>query len=383
MDIQEKIQLGESKYIDAVNSDTTMKIQLNSNSTLSIEYDIQNILDVTQVFDDERQNTDIYRLHGALEYLAVLNDMPKAYKTLTDFFSQQPPRSNLKNILSDFNFYIVKPSTGFTELVADQKYVKNYDVIGVVENIEVIKTAYSKNIFGEQQYNFIFNIDIDLTNVRDGLNFPITEIGIYAEYIPQANGNGVMEIMERKTYDANGNTIITSFSPTPLNIGDTLLGHVINYDKRNYLQTEENVQEYYIYTEYNDGGSKYIKWKYNPIIPIAVRVFEDDLQLVNTGTTSVEDVAKIPDYATPIDSDGNFVWRNLLDKGFFDPISNVGTNFPFVNQRHYIFDKIIIKIQPDLTHANTEVVFNQIAFGPNTKIKSVPNSSIDDIGNLC
>ena len=48
---------------------------------------------------------------------------------------------------------------------------------------------------------FIFNIDINLTGIRDGLNFPITEIALYAEYKPQVNGNSVLETMERKTYN--------------------------------------------------------------------------------------------------------------------------------------------------------------------------------------
>lgn len=383
MDIQDKIQLGVSKHVNAVNVDTSIKVNLGSTSTLSLEYDVKNVLDITQVFDDERQNVDKYRLHGSIEYLSILNGIPKQYKLKPDFFSQQPASASTKNLLSDFNIYIVKPSTGFTELIANERYVKNYDVIGIIDNIEIVKTAYAVNIFGEQQYSFISNIDIDLTGVRDGLNFPLTEIAIYAEYKPQWNGNGSSEVIRRKTYDSNGNSIVSEFITTPLNIGDTILGNVINYNKNRFLQSDYNVQEYYVDTQYFDGTSKILRWKYNPIIPITLRVFEDDLQIMNSGSTSIEDVSKIPDYATPIDNEGNFVWRNLLDKGFFDPITDVGTNFPFINQKHYVFKKVMIKVVPDLTHSNTASVFSEIAFAPNTKLNTVPNGSIDNIGDLC
>lgn len=383
MDIQEKIQLGETKYVNSVNVDTSMKINLGTTNALSLEYDIKNILDVTQIFDDERQSIDKYRLHGSLEYFSVLNGILKAYKNKADFFTPQPLTASTKNLLTDFNLYVVKPSTTYTELIAGKRYIKNYDVIGVMNNFEIVKVAFSTNIFGEPQYVFTINIDIDLTGIRDGLNFPLTEIAIYAEYKPQINGNSFVELMEKKTYDSNGNSAKSVFTPTTLNVGDNIVGDVIDYDKNNFLQTNYNLLEYYISTQYYDGGSKYLKWKYNPIIPITLRVFEDDLQQINTGSTAIEDVEKIPDYATPIDNEGNVVWRNLMDKGFFDPISNVGVNFPFVNQRHYVYKKMHIKVVPDLTDSNTASVFNEISFSPNTKLNAVPNSSIDNIGNLC
>ena len=72
MDVQDKIQLGEHRYVDAVNVDTTIKIPLESNNDLNIEYDIQNVLDVTQIFDIERQASKKYRIHGEFEYLVLL-----------------------------------------------------------------------------------------------------------------------------------------------------------------------------------------------------------------------------------------------------------------------------------------------------------------------
>ena len=140
--------------------------------------------------------------------------------------------------------------------------------------------------------------------------------------------------------------------------------------------------EYEIDTPYG-GSSDILRWIYKPFIPITIRVFSDDLERINTGSTSVEEVDLIPFYATPIDDEGNVVWRNLLDKGFIDPLTNIGVNFPFINNRHYVFQNLIVSIQPQLNHPNTANVFNQILFNNNELISSQPSSQLDNINDKC
>ena len=395
MDVQDKIQLGEHRYVDAVNVDTTIKIPLESNSGLNIEYDIQNVLDVTQVFDAERQESKKYRIHGEFEYLSILNGLPKEYDILNHFFALIPLSADTKNINTDLKIYLVKPSTGFTELIPDERYIKNYEIIGDVTNVEIFNSGFARNIYNEQQSTYVVNIDIDIADQYDGLNFPITELSLYVIYQPQENGDGVLETMERKTYDATGGTIIENFTPSNLSVGDIIQGDVIDYEKILYLQedfiynNEPQVMEHYIYTHYTSFVNKIgaipaaLKWKYRPFIPITLRYYQDDVVRGNTGSTSYEVVSTIPPFATEIDNDGNFVWRNLLDNGFIDPISEEGVSFPFINQKHYVFSNIVFKMQPDLTDFNTEDVFTQILFEQNELINSEPDSSLDNIGEIC
>ena len=390
MDVQDKIQLGEHRYIDAVNVDTTIKLPLESNGGLNIEYDLQNVLDVTQIFDIERQASKKYRIHGEFEYLSILNGLPVEYTLLNHFFALIPLSADTKNIYSDLEVYLVKPSTGFTELIADERYVKNYEVIANVDNVDIFNSAFARNIYNEQQYTYVVDVDIDIADEYDGLNFPITELSLYVVYQPTENGDGDPETMERKTYNATGGTIIENFTPTSLSVGDIIQGDVIDYEKLLYQQTDFNLMEHYIYTTYNTLANKFVpstsqilKWKYRPFIPITLRYLDVNITRGNTGSTSYEVANSVPPFATKIDDDGNYVWRNILDNGFFDPLEEIGVSFPFINQRHYVFSNIIFNMQPDLEHLNTENVFDEILFAQNTLINAEPDSSLDNIGEIC
>lgn len=388
-----KIQLNEHQYIDGINVDTTIKLPLQSNKDLNIEYDIQNVLDVTQVFDAERQESKKYRIHGEFEYLSILNGLPIDYTLLSDFFSLTPLSADTKNLYTDLKVYLVKPSTSFNELISNKRYVKNYEIIADVTNVEFFNSGFATNIYSEQQNTYVVNIDSNITDQYDGLNFPITELALYVEYQPQDNGNNVAETIQRKTYNSTGGDgTKQTFTPTQLFVGEIITGDVIDYEKELYLQEnyiyndKPQLMEHYVSTTYKNtptSSNKVLKWKYNPFIPIRLRYFQDDVIRGNTGSTSYEVISNIPPFATEIDTDGNFVWRNLLDNGFIDPITEEGVSFPFINQRHYVFSNIIFKMQPDLGDTNTNNVFDEILFAQNNLINAEPNSSLDNIGEIC
>ena len=60
----EKIQLSQFKNVDATNQDTYMNISLEIDKENIMEYDIRSIVDVTQIYEDERQFVDTYRFYG-------------------------------------------------------------------------------------------------------------------------------------------------------------------------------------------------------------------------------------------------------------------------------------------------------------------------------
>ena len=393
MDEITQIQLGESQHVNSINQDITIKMELSSSKESLMEYDVNSVVDVTQVFDNERQTTNIYRLHGKFEYLSLLNGLIPTYTKNEDFFARQSLTTITKTLLTDFKFYILKPipesgvkladgvtiSSGYVELISDSRYIKNYEVISLSTNTEVFNAGFANNLFEEQQYGFILNADFNLTDVYDGLNFPLTELYLYAEYQPTIGKSN--ETISRKTYNSNGDTSgIEPFTATTLNLADIISGDIINYDKAQFTQTLYNRQEYTIRT---DLSVNWLQWKYNPIIPITIRTLSDDLSRVNISGTSVIDIALKPDYATKIDDDGNYVWRNLLDIGFIDPLTGVGVNHPFINNRHYIFNNIIIPIVPDLDDSRTLSVFSSITFAANTFINSQPASNLNNIGESC
>jgi len=381
----EQIQLSQFKNVDGTNVDVYSKFSLDLNEAEIIEYDVRNIVDVTELYETERQFVNTYRLYGEIEYLSPLNKMITGYTQVEDFFTIFPISAITKTILTDFKFYLVAPSTAYTGLITGSTggtYLKNYEVLSELDNFEIYKAGYSKNVYGEQQYGWDFNQDFNIQDRYDGLNFPLTNLYLYAQYQPQSNGDGDPESMSGITYDSSGNTGLTAITVTTLSGGSIVEGDVINWDKLQFTQQNITEQEYYISTPYSADTERLI-WKYSPLIPIEIRVFEDDLQQVNISGTSYEDITSVPDYATQIDDDGNYVWRNLQDKGFFDPLTGDGVSYPFVNQKHYVFNNIILAVKPDLSDSNTASVFNEIVFSDDTFISNQPNSNLNNIGKPC
>ncbi|NJO63402.1 MAG: hypothetical protein HC836_35875 [Richelia sp. RM2_1_2] len=378
MDIKRTIQLGEKKFLEAVNVDNYQNIELKNDKKELIEYDIKNLLDVSSVFNDERQATNIYRVYGRIEYLSLLNGIKPNYEQLIDFFTPVPSGAS-RNITNSFDFYLLKPSSGYTSLSGDSKYVKQYEVLSKLSDFDLYQAGYFVNVYNEKQYLFNFKRDYDIGGYLDGLHFPITELALYAAY--KVN-NG--ETMEYRTYDSGSTETGFTQSPyvyTPLNVGDTVYGNLIRYNEEEYSKETINEQTYYVSCPYIDGVPKELVFKYNPITEITVSVLDDTLQIVNVSGTAYQDIQTIPYYAIPY-GDGNFIWRDILAKGYFDPITGVGVNFPFVNQRQYVFNNFLLSVVPDLDDANTASVFSQIKYGPNKQLSKSP-TDLDNMGKIC
>ena len=150
--------------------------------------------------------------------------------------------------------------------------------------------------------------------------------------------------MSGTTWSISGISTQTIFNLTNLNIGDYVqtsthkFGNIIEYSKSNFYQNQLFQQEFYIETPYLDGVTpKSLIWKYNPFIPIRLRYFTSDIYYANTGSSSYDLVMSIPPYATQLDNNGNFVWKSISPEGYFDPLTGLGTDNPFINGKRYLF----------------------------------------------
>jgi len=100
----------------------------------------------------------------------------------------------------------------------------------------------------------------------------------------------------------------------------------------------------------------------------------------------------IPDYAKMIESDGKYVWRDILPQGYVDPITNLGVDYPFLNGKRYLFKTVVFDVSPNLSnesynkHQNTIDVFNEISYYKNaTTLDLTPatNNQLNNIGKPC
>lgn len=398
MDIKEKILLGSERNVDSVNVDNNIKIELETSQKKITEYDVTNILDVTNQYVVERENTEKYRLHGKINYLSPLAGMPLDYNDRSDFFLEhQKNIDNTKNLLTDFRFLLVKPvppegtfladgqneSEGYPNFTnATDRYLRNYEVIVNENDLVIRKAGFDRNVFNDDIYTFIVDVEVDIKDKLDGLGIPITDVYLYAEYKTDTSSTVNNSVLRRRIPELSDYGNFVSYNPvSQYEIGDVITGDIVTYNLNDFTVSTFRRMEYEVIANYSNNSNNF-HFIYKPFIPIKLRTLSDDLETVNTGSTSFEDVQGIPSYAKPLDNNGNVVWRNLLPKGFIDPITGTGVDYPFINNRHYVYQNITLSLIPNLNDSSTNSWFDNVEFGNNELISNQPNG-LDNIGKKC
>jgi len=355
MDEKTQILLHSAQNIRTVDVDTFQKVELSNKRSLVHEYDARNVLSATEQFNVEREANAIYRIYGKIEYLSLLNGLRNNYTKLEHYFSPIFT-GNSKSILNSFDFYLVRPAvSGYTKIVGnDIEHVRYFQVIATPNEFELFPIGFANNVYGEQAYSFNFNVDFDVSDYFDEFGFPATELFLYAQY---KNASIPTENFSFTRWSVTGVPSKVAFTPITFNIGDFVrtsinenIGDLIEYSKALFLQEQFSPQTYYISTPYLDGYTiKRLSWKYNPFIPLRLRYFTEQIYTANVSGTSYEQVSSIPNYATeyPVGT-GNYVWRDILEQGYIDPLSEIGVDYPFVNKRRYLFSTMVLDIIPDL-----------------------------------
>lgn len=257
MDNQIRLLLNSEKNIESVNSDINTIIELNTAYSEIREYNLNNAVNSSIVFESERQNTPIYRIYGRIDYIALLNGLKSNYVGFQDFFL--PQSGNCKTLLNSFKFWLVRPSSLTTRSLGHDIFVRHYDVIAKPENIEIYTVGFGTNIFGEQTYGYNLNIDIDISDYYDIFGFPVTELFLYAQYLPNTTQ---LESLRATTWDnfgipskINVQSINSDINETLNYDGSTDITDIVQYDSDKY-QIEQLVEQvHYINTPVSAHGT--------------------------------------------------------------------------------------------------------------------------------
>jgi hypothetical protein len=386
MDKNLEILLGSDKNVNSTTIDTYDQITLDKKSANIVQYDISNVLSVAKVYEQERENTEKYRIYGELEWFSMLNGLKTNYDKLNDFFLPYYDGYSYKDIYSSIDLYLVRPASGFKRLSTNyQYYRRDFEVIATPDQFELHDAGYSKNLFYNKKHIYTINTDIDVTNFRDSFGYPPTELFIYAQYNRGTNGVGKSETVKSTDWSTITQSAYTkAFSSQTLEIGDIIEGDKIeeSYSEYKYEQIEQQI--HYISTSYVDTDDKEqsLSWKYNPFIPLRLRYFSNEISRGNESSTAYDQKEGIPDYASNV-GDDNYIWREILQQGYIDPLSGEGVDYPFLNGNRYLFTSSILDIPPDLSDTNTAEVFDQINFATPTILNISPEGDINDIGKPC
>lgn len=376
----QQIQLRQYENVNSINSDISDKIHLEAKTKNLVSYDIIQSVNVAEQFEIERQNTLLFKIYGGLEYMSPLNNISTFYFSLKDFFNKQPPGIiQHTTFQSSFDVYLLRPYSAYTQLDST-KFIKRYEIIAVSSDIDIIDAGFGRNIFSEKKQIYMCPNNVDLNDRVDGFGKPITEVYLFFNYKSTENHT---ETVQKKSYNAaSTDTVFNKVDHTysTYSLGDIIDADLVTYEKENFLEETLNEQEHFITVTYTDVSAKNLVFRYKPFVKIPVRNFGAETIIYNATATTVETI--IPSYAVSI-GEGNYLWKELLNFGYVDPIEGTGNNFPFVNGTHYVHQNIVLSMSPDMTHANTSTVFNEISFNANQLINTIPNTGLNNGGVIC
>lgn len=234
---------------------------------------------------------------------------------------------------------------------------------------------------GTQTYGFSVNSDIDVTDLLDNNNKPVTELFLtiinrgYAGWFnkPATNQTTAIDIgwgfnFLKNSVDTwwdhnsfiNKDNIPTAFYVKQgytfyynrfLKKNDILKGDFCEF---NMIEQKEYVlspvyHKYSINTNVffdNSTNSFPSGYVYQPHYNIPIRVFSDYIE-----TANADNVGSIPSYSSFSEKTNQFIWRDLYSYGYVDG-DNLGLNIPFTNNAHYPFRVINFINYPVLRDVN-------------------------------
>lgn len=260
---------------------------------------------------------------------------------------------------------------------------RNSPVIDI-DDYETYPLAFSESVFGDKISQFVFNEDIDISNLTDNLGRPLSELyltmiktdsngvfgkvssGLETPFIPALNTSGINTYLQ--TIPAinkihNGGALPfqshipleSTVSTVSLDLYGDLVEYNINEVKETILadvshrfntNNRETIGSPFTYVTGIGNTPTYATINLGPRQEgyfykahqlITIREFSS---YVEQGDQFTEG---IPDYAIDL-GDGRFLWRDLLDIGFNE--SNAAAlNYPFVNGCHYMYDNYCFHVR--------------------------------------
>ncbi len=234
-----------------------------------------------------------------------------------------------------------------------------------VDDYEIYNLAFSQNIFTDSISQYVFNEDIDITDLKDNLGRPLSELYL-TKVKTTSNGlfgkisSGISTPSMAKLNISNVNSFsylrnipvinkihngVTLPFPTHIPLESNLTmtgttdfyGDVVEYNK---LEVKEIIlgdisHRFNTVNRESNGttglgvGPRQEGYCYKAHDLIRIREFSS---YVEQGDVLTEG---IPDYRENL-GDGRFLWRDLLDIGFND-IKNKVLDYPFLNGCHYMY----------------------------------------------
>ena len=210
-------------------------------------------------------------------------------------------------------------------------YVKVLEVIDVIDELD--DCGFSTNNFNEKFKNYFLNRDLDISNYKNHLNEPLSEIYVgiikngsldatitsnveshfsnYIEFVSE--GDGIEEITSIKSPGQK------------VKKGDTFFHSICEYSTEQLTETEiTHFKHRFIH--------KNVLFYYNPF-------YYKQLKIRSSYIESGDNVYNLPSNAIYSRKDQKYIWRELFDIGVADENGNL-LDYPFMNGGFYLYNNI-------------------------------------------
>ena len=271
------------------------------------------------------------------------------------------------------------------------------------DDYETYKLAFSENIYNDAITQFVFNEDIDVSDLTDNLGRPLSEIyltiiktdsdglftnissGIESPFIAElntSNTNGYLRDIPviNKIHNGVSGSPFISHTPLESNLNINLYnyyGDLVEYNKNevketilsevshrfNTLNRETSAPISYVNalgtpltTTTIDLGPRQEGYFYKAHHLIKIREFSNYIEQGDKFTEG------IPEYAVDL-GDGRFLWRDLLDIGF-NEINEKTLDYPFLNGSHYMYDNYCFHVRRQDPFNNWDLFFSSFPSDP-------------------
>jgi hypothetical protein len=271
---------------------------------------------------------------------------------------------------------------------------------------EIYKLGFSENIFTDDITQFLFNKDIDVSDLVDNLGRPLSQLylttiktdsnnifseissGIESPFIPTLNNGNTLTYLKNIPVIQKIHNVLSAPSETftPLETNVTInnsyfYGDVVEYN----IMTVQEISLSDVYHRFNTinrettgdsivAGPRPEGYYYKAHNLMTIRIFSSYIEQGDLNTID------IPDYATNL-GDGTYLWRSLLDIGQSD-IKYGMADYPFLNGCHYLYQNYCFNVRRQDPFDNWNLYFYGFPADPLGDPMS-NNFKVNKVNNVC
>jgi hypothetical protein len=256
-----------------------------------------------------------------------------------------------------------------------------------IDDYETYQAGFSENFFNDPIIQFVFNEEIDISDLTDNLGRPLTELyftmvkttsnnmfgivksGIEVPFIPAINNGGLIPYLQEipviSKIHNGGNLPFVSYTPLESNVlisNSVFYGDVVEFNistLREVVLADVNHRFNTINRELPNSINYVIGPPSTPNGPnqtLQVNLGPrqegyyykaHNLIKIKNLSNYIEEadpiVDEIPSYAL-LRNDGKYIWRDILPIGFNDGETTT-LDYPFLNGSHYRYDNYCVSLK--------------------------------------